>query len=343
MPQHGVTLVEVEAAVQALRAAARPVTTRSVRQALGDRGSLTTLSTHLRTVRQREAEQDAEDEARPRLALPEPLVEGLVRGAERHWAELNEAAEAIVAEAQSQAQASVDTATSAQREAREAEKGARAAQKRTAETLAATERELEALRTAHATLVVEHRGLDVTLRLTDERARGAEALAAERKEAIDQREGLLLQAQRELGETRETSERRRAEADTRERVLTQCVAEAEDATRKAEGAGEQLRARLDDMESALERMSTEREEAIANCEESRKLLDTELRAHAQTERELATFRERCDGLARALERSEGHGHTLTAALERAEERASRPQTVVSEPEPTAHRHSHAAP
>ena len=77
------------------------------------------------------------------------------------------------------------------------------------------------------------------------------------------------------------------------------------------------------MESALDGVITEREEATANCEESRKLLDTELRTHAQTERELCTFKERCDGLERALERSEGHGHTLTAALERAEERAAR--------------------
>ena len=326
MPQHGVTLVEVEAAVQALRAAARPVTTRSVRHALGDRGSLTTLSTHLRTVRQREAEQ--EGESRPSLALPDAVVEGLVRGAERYWAEINDAAEAIVAQAQAQAQERVDAARGAAREAREAEEGARAAQAKTTKTLAETEGALEALRAAHDALEEEHRALEVTLGLAEERARGAEELAAERKEAIAQRDALLSRTQGELTQTREALEGHRAEAVTRESEHSQRITVLESAHRAAEAAGAQLRVRLDEMESALDRVSTEREEAIANCEESRKLRDTERRAHAQTERELATFRERCDGLARALERSESHGHTLTAALERAEERVAQAQTAL---------------
>ena len=326
MPQHGVTLVEVEATVQALRAAARPVTTRSVRHALGDRGSLTTLSTHLRTVRQREAEQ--EDEARSRLALPDAVVEGLVRGAERYWAEINDAAEAIVAQAQAQAQERVDAARGAAREAREAEEGSRAAQAKTAETLAETERAFEALRAAHDALEEEHRGLEVTLGLAEERARGAEELAAERKEAIAQRDALLSRTQGELMETREALEGHRAEAAARESEHSKRVAEVESERRTAEAAGEQLRVRLGAMESALDRVTTEREEAIASCEESRKLRDTERRAQAQTERELATFRERCDGLARTLERSEGYGHTLTAALERAEERAAQAQAAL---------------
>ena len=328
MPQRGVTLAEVEAAVQALRAAARPVSARSVRHALGDRGSLTTLAAHLRAVRKQEAEQEAEDEERPRLALPDALAEGLMRGAERHWAELNDAAQAIAEQAEAQAQERVAAARQAEHEATAAAEGSRAAEAKTAETLAETEHALEALRKELATLAEEHRNLGVALQLAKERGRGAQALAAERKEALEQGEALLVRTQGELVEIRSALERHRAEAASRERELTHRVAEAEGACREAQDATEQSRALLRRVESALERVSTEREEAIGRLEESQKLFQVERNAHVRTDRELAAFSERCEALGRALERSERHGQTITAALERAEERASRAQAAL---------------
>ena len=328
MPKRGVTLAEVEAAVQALRAAASTVTTRNVRQALGERGSLTTLVTHLRVVRQREAEQEAEGTAHGGLVLPDPVVEGLVRGAERHWAALNDAAEAIVAEAQAQAQDRVEVAREAERQARMAEEGARAAQGRTAATLVETERALEALRAAHTTLVEEHRGLRVALGLAEERGRGAESLATERKEAIEQRDAVLARTQGELGEVRDALEHHRAEAATRERTLTEGIARADNARREEEDAAGQLRVRLGEVESALEQVRAERDETIGRCEESQNMLDAERRAHARTESELATFKERCAALGRALERSEHHGLAIAAALDRSEERAARTQALL---------------
>lgn len=321
MPQRGVTLAEVEAAVQSLRAAARPVTARSVRHALGDRGSLTTLAAHLRAVRKQEAEQEAEDEVRPRLALPDALAEGLMRGAERHWAELNDAAQAIAEQAEAQAQERVAAAREAEHEARATAEGARAAEARTAETLAETERALKALRKEHVTLVEEHRDLGVALRVVEERERGAEALAAERKETIEQRDALLARAQDERNEARDALERYRSEAAVRERTLTERMVEAEKARREAEAASEQIRTRIGDVESALKRERVKRDAAVAQCEEFRKILDAERQEHAHTETELATLRERCDALSASLERSERHGHAITAALERAEERA----------------------
>ena len=328
MPQKGVTLADVEAAVQALRAAAQPVTARSVRRALGDRGSLTTLAAHLRSVRKQEAEQNAEDEARPRLALPDALAEGLVRGAERHWAELNDAAQAIVAQAQAQAQERVTAAYEAEDKAREAEKGARAAEARTAQTLVETVHTLEALRGDHATLVEEHRQLGVALRLAEERGRGAEALAAERKEALEQGEARLAWTQGELVEVRQTLERHRAEAIARERELTARTTEAQNACRIAEEATEEIRTRLGRVEPALERARAEREEAILTLEETQKVLDAERQAHLRTEKELVSLRERCEALGRALERSERHGETIAAALRRVEERAGRAQAAL---------------
>ena len=328
MPQRGVTLAEVEAAVQGLRAAARPVTARSVRHALGDRGSLTTLAVHLRAVRKQEAEQAADDESRPRLAIPDALAEGLVRGAERHWAELNDAAQAIVAQAQARAEERVAAASEAEHQAKAAEEGARAAQARTAATLTETERALETLRRDHAALVKQHRDLEATLGLAEERRRGAEALSAERKDAIEQRDALLARAQGELGEARSALERHRSEDAARKGALIERLAETEKARREAADATEQIGARLGDTESALERVNAERDEAIGRYEEFRNLLDVERRAHARTESEVAALGERCESLGRALDRSERQGQTIIAALERAEERAARAQAVL---------------
>ena len=57
-------------------------------------------------------------------------------------------------------------------------------------------------------------------------------------------------------------------------------------------------------------------------EETRGTLDAERREHADTARDLATHRERCDGLRSALAQSEGHSQSLAAMLERANERAA---------------------
>ena len=48
MPQRGITVTEVENAMQSLLAAGRVASVRSVRHALGDRGSLTTIAQHIR-------------------------------------------------------------------------------------------------------------------------------------------------------------------------------------------------------------------------------------------------------------------------------------------------------
>ena len=120
------------------------------------------------------------------------------------------------------------------------------------------------------------------LRLAKERGRSAEALAVERKAALEQREALLVRTQGELVEVRSALELHRAEEASRERKLTGRVAEAEAACREAEDATEQSRARLRRVESVLERVSSERGEAIRRFEESQKVLQVERNAHVRT-------------------------------------------------------------
>ena len=219
MPQRGVTLVDVEKAMDSLVASGRAVSVRNVRHALGDRGSLTTIVGHMREVRTREDEQRITSGNASESTLPDPVIRGLIFGAQKHWDALNDAAESIIEQERTRAAAQVQAASDAERDARAEAAAARAEQERTATALAKSDAELEALRTAHTTLTEEHRARGVALELSLERQRGTESLAEERRATIENMTVALERTAAELDDTRAALERARTEADARERTL----------------------------------------------------------------------------------------------------------------------------
>ena len=322
MPQRGVTLNDVEEAMDSLVASGRAVSARNVRHALGDRGSLTTIVGHMREVRAREAEQRITSDHAPATALPDPVLQGLILGAHKHWDALNDAAESIIEQERTRAAAQVQAASDAERDATAEAAAARAERESTATALAASEAELEALRTAHTTLGEEHRARGVALELGLERQRGSESLAEERRATIENTTAALERTGAELDDTRAALERARTEAEARERGLMDRIAAAQGQYREAEQALAHVREQLSHAEIALEQTRSEQASMRGALEETRGTLDAERREHADTARDLATHRERCDGLRSALAQSLRHSRTLAAMLDRANERAA---------------------
>ena len=322
MPQRGVTLTDVEEAMVSLLASGRAVSARNVRHALGDRGSLTTIVGHMREIRAREEAQGIAQNSVHGPALPDPVVQGLVIGAQKHWEALNDAAESIIELAQARAAKQVEAASNAENDAKAKAAEARAEQAKTATALAETQAALEALRTAHTALTEEHRARGVALDLGLERQRGAESLAAERRDTIEKTATALERTNAELAEARAALERVRTETDARERGLMQRIAAAEDKHRETEQALVQVREQLSHAEIALKQATGNQASMRRVLKETREALDAERSEHARTTNDLATHRERCDGLRSALAQSEGHSQSLAAMLERANERAA---------------------
>ena len=321
MPQRGVTVNDVEEAMDALIASGEPVNVRNVRRALGDRGSLTTLVAHMREVRARDTVHDLSAGPTPGRALPDPVLQGLMLGARKHWDALNNAADAIIEQARTQAADRVEAARAAERDARAEADTAHVERDATAAALAQTETELEALRSAHATLAEEHRARGIALELSLERERGAESLAEERRDTIESTTATLERTAGELDRARAALDRLRTEADARERGLTERVTAADAKYREAEQALVQLREQLSHAVAEREQSSVEKASMRHALGEMQTALDAERSEHVATARELAAYTERCDGLRSTLAQSRDHAQSLAAMLERANERA----------------------
>lgn len=322
MPQRGVTLHDVEEAMDALRASGRSVNVRNVREALGERGSLTTIAAHVRKIRARDDAQHATSGPVSGPALPDPVVEGLMRGAQKHWSALNDAAEAIVEQAQARAAERVQAARDAERDARTEADAARAERDTADAARAERESELEALRAEHATLTEAHRACGVALELSLERQRGTESLAEERRHTIDSTIAALERARTERDDARAALERARAEAKAREMELADQLAAVEAERRDAAQAVARTREQLSHAATALEQRTEERDAMQRALEETRTALEAERSGHGDTARELATHRERCDGFSSALAQSQDHARSLAAMVERANKRAA---------------------
>ena len=322
MPQRGITVTEVENAMQSLRAAGRVASVRNVRHALGDRGSLTTIAQHIREVRAREEEDGAMTGTSHGPALPDPVVQGLLLGAQRHWTALNDAAQAIVEQAQARATEEVEAAQGAERDARAEAASARGEQEQTARALRETQAELEALQATHATLTEEHRSLGNTLELTLERQRGAESLAEERRTTLGNTTAALARAESEVETVRGELDQVRAKATSRERDLTRRANEAERRQRDADEELLRVHGRTQELEAALERERVSLTSIGSSLDETRTLLQAERLEHARTAGELAMQRERCEGFRQTLAQSEAHSRALAKMLERAIERVA---------------------
>ena len=328
MPQRGITVSEVENAMQSLLAAGRVASVRSVRHALGDRGSLTTIAQHIRVVRARDEEAGVLTGTAHGAALPDPVVQGLLLGAQRHWSALNDAAEAIVAQAQARATEEVEAAQGAERNAKAEAAVARAEQEQTARALRETQAELEALQATHATLTEEHRSLGNTVELTLERQRGAESLADERRSTLENTTAALARAESELETVRGELDQVRAESTARERDLTRRANEAEVLRRGADEELLRVRGRTQELEAELERERASLTSIGSSLDETRRLLEAERLEHARTAGELAIQRERCEGFRQTLAQSEAHSQALAEMLERVNERVASAETAL---------------
>ena len=95
MPRTGVSYDKVSACIQVLEQAGLRPSIRNIRDRIG-RGSLTTIAEHKRTY-------DADREDGPAETLPDPIAQGLMKGAEAYWHELVEAAQAEIDRAEEKA------------------------------------------------------------------------------------------------------------------------------------------------------------------------------------------------------------------------------------------------
>ena len=160
-----VTIDDVEAALRALEAAGIKPTVRLVHQKLG-RGSMSTITAHLRAVAATRAETDVGN-------LPDPVLASLRAAADALWLELAEAADARI-------EAVTQTADDEVRKANEAQ--------------AAAERALADLSDEHGTLVATLAEREKELgELGEARERLASELAAsERRAALEERDRAAL-------------------------------------------------------------------------------------------------------------------------------------------------------
>ena len=322
MPQRGITVPEVENAMQSLLVAGRVASVRNVRHALGDRGSLTTIAQHIREVRAREEEEGILTGKAHGPALPDPVLQGLLLGAQRHWTALNEAAEAIVEQAQVRATEDVEAARKAECDAKAEAVAARDEQEKTGRARREIQTELEALQATFVALTEEHRSLGNTLELTLERQRGAEALAEERGVTLENATASRARAESEVKTVRGELDQVRAEATGRERDLTRRANDAEVRQRNAEEERMRALERIQELGTELERTQDRLTSIDSSLAETSKLLDAERLEHARTAGELAMQRERSDGFRRTLAQNEAHSRTLAEMVERANERAA---------------------
>lgn len=179
MPREGVTLGQVEEAIEALTAAHQPTSIRRVRAELGE-GSLTTIANHIRELtRQRQVAHVSLQGDQP--ALPDPVVKQLFAGAASTWDQLLDAAEGFIAEADNAADEKVATADLAAQQAIALRDDVEAHNTVLSEALAQTQAEFHALTQAHDTLTSDHQTGVTDRAAAHTQIEGLNALVAELK------------------------------------------------------------------------------------------------------------------------------------------------------------------
>ncbi|MEO1576005.1 MAG: DNA-binding protein [Pseudomonadota bacterium] len=254
--------VEVEDAIQTLETAGLNPSIRLIRQKIG-RGSLSTIATHKRAV-------DAERQADPGPALPDPVVKSLMNGASAYWQELVDAAEAQITEHQDK----TDAAYATLREARDA-----------------AQAEADDLRAALAELKVEH----------SELAR----MASTRTEAIAEQKTLLVAAKGARDEQERANRFLASELGDVRAALAESQRRNEE--RGAEVA--RLEERLASRTVQLEKLQGEVQERAGDRRALNEALDDLRQAHRADQKALqeaqATVRTRDDELAALKARDAG--------------------------------------
>ena len=264
MGRRGVTREAVESVHDALVAAGLTPSVRTVREKLGDTGSLTTIAEHLRAIH-------LERQEGPGPALPDPLVRKLVEGASGFWRDLSDAADQIVEGVRQSAAADIAAARAERDEALEQttrareELGARRATLDTLERhLAETAARLERTEAELATSRAEQDAAEERARIQrDERNALERDLQAERKgfaereaqrrderAVLDDRVEVLLHS---LDDARAAHEKERDEMTSRASEHERRGAEIATALARAEERGVSL-------QKALEERTSERDD-----------------------------------------------------------------------------------
>jgi len=117
MARRGVTRDAVETAMHELTTADLPTSIRKIREHLGDTGSLKTIAGHVRAI-----QADRWERAGP--ALPDPLVQQLLKGAAEYWADLSGAADDQIEDIKTQTSTAIKTMEKDVFAARQAERQA---------------------------------------------------------------------------------------------------------------------------------------------------------------------------------------------------------------------------
>lgn len=182
MPREGITLGQVEEAIETLSAAGHPTSIRRVRAQLGE-GSLTTIANHIRELtRQRQvAHVPFGSDRSDQPALPDPVVKQLFAGATSTWDQLLDAAEGIIAEAANDADEKIAAADLAAQQAIALRDDVEAHNTVLSEALEQTQAEFRALNQAHDTLTTDHQTQATALSAAHTKIEGLNALVAELK------------------------------------------------------------------------------------------------------------------------------------------------------------------
>ena len=246
MGRRGITREAVERVYDTLLTAGLTPSVRTVREKLGDTGSLTTIAEHLRAIH-------LERQDGPGPPLPDPLARKLLEGASSFWRDLSEAADQVVEEIREAATADVAAAHAKRDEAfeqvarAEEELGARRA------TLDALERHL-----AQTTTRLERTEAELAASLSAQDA--AEERARVRRDERDVLERDLAAAQEEFARRQSQWQNERTTLEARTHALQRTLEDAH-ATRERER--DDLGSRISELETRRAEMAT----ALARAEE----------------------------------------------------------------------------
>ncbi len=183
MPREGITLGQVEDAIDALAAAGHPTSYRRIRAQIGE-GSLTTIANHVKTLAQQRQDHPTADGQR--VPLTDAVQQALFAGAASTWDELLAAAEDIIAAAHTAADDKVATAQVAAEQSQQARDQAEASNDQLAEALAALQSERDILQHGFESLTEAHRALESERVAAQTRIEGLNELVAALKRTIEQ-------------------------------------------------------------------------------------------------------------------------------------------------------------
>ena len=339
-----VTLEDVEDAMTHLARVGARVTIREIRRYL-QRGSFTTIANFRRAIHARDAA--TEPGAPGAIALPDPILRGLIQGAQAHWNELNAAAdtrvneergrcESAVAHAEANTGAAERARAEAERIAEEAGDAAARSDARASESAAAHERATAVIATLEDRIAEAAQRIEAheaTLAALGESVKSHRAHRESAEAALaDERTGhadtakALKATEKTLA--REHQQRERAEIESRELRAT-LARESDDRAREAAQSARALAA----ADARLEAAQHGAERCAAELKDARNAETTSATALARE----SALRESEAGerasLAQRLETLQAQHRALEEALRAAEARSVTDEAQDSAPNP----------